>query len=155
QNANADPEGVDREMGRIWRVVYTGDHPGAKVASRPAVNMNLSEASSAELGRSLSHANAWQRRMAQRLLNERRDVSTKPALETLLSGRAGESGGKRLETRLAALWTLHGAELLDEATLDRCAADTESAIRAWAARLTGERRLASEAAQARLLTLAS
>ena len=34
QNAQADPEGVDREMGRIWRVVWVGNEKGKKVASR-------------------------------------------------------------------------------------------------------------------------
>ena len=34
QNAQADPEGVDREYGRIWRVVWTGDQPGKAVPSR-------------------------------------------------------------------------------------------------------------------------
>ena len=34
QNAQADPEGVDREMGRIWRVVWVGEEKGKKVASR-------------------------------------------------------------------------------------------------------------------------
>ena len=47
QNANADPEGVDRELGRIWRVVFTGNKPGAKVPSRPDVKMDLKKASSA------------------------------------------------------------------------------------------------------------
>src|SRR5438270_9908683 len=61
QNANADPEGVDRELGRIWRVVYTGNNPGAKVPSRPDVKMDLGKASSAELVGLLSHPNVWQR----------------------------------------------------------------------------------------------
>jgi putative membrane-bound dehydrogenase-like protein len=34
QNAQADPDGVDRELGRIWRVVWVGDQPGKAVASR-------------------------------------------------------------------------------------------------------------------------
>src|SRR5438552_3510244 len=47
------------------------------------------------------------------------------------------------------------AGLLDEATLDKCAADPEPGIRTWVARLTGERRIGSEAALGRLLGLAS
>ena len=35
QNARADPEGVDREHGRIWRVVYVGKEAGKKIPSRP------------------------------------------------------------------------------------------------------------------------
>jgi hypothetical protein len=35
QNANADPEGVDREHGRIWRVVYTGGRRAPKCRAAP------------------------------------------------------------------------------------------------------------------------
>jgi len=152
QNANADPEGVDREFGRIWRVVYTGNNPGAPVPSRPEVKMDLAKSTSADLVGLLAHPNVWQRRMAQRLLNERRDPAIKPALESLLFS---DASSKSLEPRLAALWTLHGTQLLDEAGLDKCVADREPAIRAWSARLTGERRIDSESGRARLLTLAS
>ena len=49
QNAQADPEGVDREFGRIWRVVWVGDQPGKAVPSRPDKRMNLTELKSVEL----------------------------------------------------------------------------------------------------------
>src|SRR5712691_5296063 len=49
QNAQADPEGVDRQYGRIWRVVYTGKNPGKKMSSRPDSKMDLTKASSVEL----------------------------------------------------------------------------------------------------------
>ncbi len=148
QNAQADPEGVDRTYGRIWRVVYVGEHAGAKVPSRPEAKMDLSNLSSQELVQLLQHPNAWQRRVAQRLLSERRDPATKPALEKLLAS------GPNLESRLAALWTLHGSELLSENLLDRYADDREQAIRSWTARLTGERRDRSDRALERLAKLA-
>ena len=47
--------------------------------------------------------------------------------------------GPTLESRLAALWTLHSTGLLDENWLEQAAEDKEPAIRAWAARLVGER----------------
>lgn len=34
QNAMADPDGVDRELGRIWRVVWVGEAAGKPVPSR-------------------------------------------------------------------------------------------------------------------------
>src|ERR1051326_1527944 len=117
QNANADPDGVDREYGRIWRVVYTGDHPGKPVPSRPDKKMDLSKLTGARLVDLLAHPNVWQRRMAQRLLNERRDPATRAPLEMLLAG------GKTLEARLAALWTLHGSGLLQDGVLDRSASE--------------------------------
>src|SRR6185436_20361257 len=57
QNAEADPEGVDRERGRIWRVVYTGKTPGAKVPSRRVADMNMAKWSNAQLVDALSFAN--------------------------------------------------------------------------------------------------
>src|SRR5258706_511485 len=147
QNANADPEGVDREYGRIWRVVYTDGKPDAGVPPRPA-GMDLAKLSSPELVELLSNPNIWQRRMARRLLSERRDNGSKISLEKLLAS------SKSSDARLGALWSLHGAELLDEAVLDKYADDKDPAIRAWVARLTGERQDASKTVLTRLASLA-
>jgi putative membrane-bound dehydrogenase-like protein len=148
QNANADPEGVDRERGRIWRVVHTGNKPGSPVPPR-AADLNLAKATAQELVTILSHSNVWHRRMAQRILTERRDATTRQPLQDLLKQ------GKALEERLTALWTLHGASLLTEEWLDTAALDKEPAIRAWSARLTGERGDASEQPHRRLRILAA
>ncbi|HEX4645203.1 MAG TPA: HEAT repeat domain-containing protein, partial [Verrucomicrobiae bacterium] len=145
----ADPEGVDRERGRIWRVVYTGKTHGAKVPSRPEVNMDLGKLSAEQLVQLLAHPNIWQRRMAERLLAERRDPKAVEPLKNLL--RHGET----LEARLFALWTLHSSGQLDDAILDDFYADKEPAIRAWVARLAGERRIASENILRDLQTLAA
>jgi putative membrane-bound dehydrogenase-like protein len=147
QNANADPEGVDRAHGRVWRVVYTGKNPGAPIAPRPA-NLNMAKSSGGELVQTLAHRNVWQRRTAQRLLTERRDPQTKEPLQKLAQE------GLTLEGRLAALWSLHGSGLLDEALLDRLVNDREPAIRAWVARLCGERGDGSEPVLNRLVKLA-
>ncbi|MDB6124850.1 MAG: putative rane-bound dehydrogenase [Pedosphaera sp.] len=138
QNAQADPEGVDRERGRIWRVVYTGKHPGAKVPSRPEVNMDLAKLSTDKLVQLLAHPNIWQRKTAQRILTERRDPEAVPALKKLLQH------GETLEARLFALWTLHSSDQLGESVLEDFYNDKEPAIRAWIARIVGERRLADE-----------
>src|SRR5439155_10659357 len=71
QNAQADPEGVDREHGRIWRVVWTGDEPGKPVPSRLDENMDLAKLSVEGLIRLLPSRNSWHVRQAQRLLRER------------------------------------------------------------------------------------
>src|SRR5438094_2695375 len=144
ETANADSEGVAREYGRIWRVVYVGEKQSKPVPSRPEKNMNLARLSSALLVQMLAHPNVWQRRTAQRLLNERRDPKTKAPLEKLLAD------GTTIEARLAALWTLHGSELLDDATLDKYTNDKKASVRAWATRLTGERGADSPAAIQRL-----
>src|SRR5215471_12963316 len=129
QNAQADPDGVDRERGRIWRVVYTGKNPGKKVPSRPETKMDLAKASSEALIKLLEHPNVWQRRMGQRLLNERiltdssqqRDLVLQALQKILLQG-------KTLESRLSALWTLHNLGPADSGFPD------QPALRAWNAR---------------------
>ena len=148
QNARADPEGVDRTYGRIWRAVYTGGDSDKKIPTRPSVDMDLKKLSTSELVALLEHPNNWHRRTAQRLLSERRDNASRALLEKLAEN------GKTLESRLAALWTLHSADQLQSGLLDDFTEDREPAIRAWVARLTGERRESSEEAGRRLRTLA-
>jgi len=133
QNANADPDGVDREYGRIWRVVYTGGRKDLTVPSRPNPGMNLSKLSSSELVKLLENPNTWQRRTAQRLLSGRQDLQGANTLRDLMTQ------GPTPDSRLAALWTLHAADVLDDNQLDAPANDPDPAVRAWAARLTGER----------------
>jgi putative heme-binding domain-containing protein len=152
QNAQADPDGVDRELGRIWRVVWVGDHPGKPVPSRPDKNMALKSASAAELAKMLdSHPNIWQRRQAQRLLGEGR--FPKSELTKALNAHVAKPSGTRAaiafaQTRLA-LGTLRG-EPLD--SLLNATVDTE--LRTWLARLTGELHDAGKNSLARLRRLA-
>jgi putative membrane-bound dehydrogenase-like protein len=148
QNANADPEGVDREYGRIWRVVYVGDEAGKDIPPHPA-GMDLKTASTEDLIGLLNHNNSWMRRTAQRVLSERQEESSRVALESLV-----RTGDKKLETRLAALWTLHGAGLLRSRLLDDLVNDRDPALRAWCARLTGERRKPWDGSMDRLYSLA-
>lgn len=156
QNANADPAGVDREHGRIWRVVWTGGTPGKPVPSRPSPDMDLSKLNSPELASKLADPNVWQRRTAQRLLNGRgatafgtRELHGQTPLHDLMTK------GPTPESRLAALWTLHSTGLLDEEWLDTAASSPEPAMRMWAARLTGERGYPTKAAFDRLGKLAA
>lgn len=135
QNARADPEGVDREHGRIWRVVHTGNEKGKPVSSRPQRDMDFGKLTSAQLVERLAHANVWQRKMAQRVLNDRRDDTVMGLLQKQFAAAPA------LETRLASLWTLHSSGYLADDQLPKAAADKEPTIRAWAARLIGERQL--------------
>ncbi len=138
QNANADPEGVDRTHGRIWRIVYTGGQKGKPVPPRPA-GLDLKKATPEELVQTLAHPNVWHRRMAQQILTERGESSFPKSLHRGTPLHKMLTEGPTLEARLAALWTLHGAGLIDEFNLDKAAEDKEPAIRAWVARITGER----------------
>lgn len=161
QNANADPAGVDREHGRIWRVVHTGREQGKPVPSRPSREMNLASLSSKQLVDLLAHPNVWQRRMAQRLLNERRDDKVMGMLQQLFATglpaqtpTTPQPASPSLDARLAALWTLHSSGYLADDLLARATRDPEPAIRTWAARFIGERQLGNDADIAQLTALA-
>src|SRR5581483_10939102 len=101
-------------------------------------DMDLSKLNGGKLVSMLGHPNIWQRRMAQRLLTERRDPASAIPLKALLAD------GPTLESRLSALWTLHSSGLLEDSVLEDFSTDKEPAIRSWVARLAGERRIASE-----------
>jgi len=108
QNAQADPEGVDRTYGRIWRVVYTN--------SQPAVPTDLSKLRKIDLVDLLDHPNVWQRRTAQRILAEKADRHLAMPDSYGLSVVGGSSENELLDTfengktpraRLDAFLTLH------------------------------------------------
>ncbi|MBI1176810.1 c-type cytochrome [bacterium] len=150
QNARADPEGVDRVYGRIYRVVYTGADKGKPVPSRPSVDMNLGKLDNNQLVELLADDNIWQRRQAQRLLSERLRGQNSGAPVKLVQMF---TSGPNVNARLAALWTLHGTGALTEDMLDQAANDKEAAIRTWAARLTGERQTMSDQVAQRMSKL--
>ncbi|EEF63423.1 PVC-type heme-binding CxxCH protein [Pedosphaera parvula] len=91
------------DKGRIYRVA----HEGTPLDAKP----HLAKASSTELVQYLSHANAWYRETAQRLLVERNDASVASELKKLATNATNPV------TRVHALWTLDGIGQLDEQTL--------------------------------------
>jgi len=106
QNARADPEGVDRTYGRIWRVVYTGGEAGKKIGSRPQPNMDLSKLDWENHVKLLAHSNVWQRRAAQRLLIERVRMNSEPSTTSLLNTLDGNPS-LPIETKTAAFWVFN------------------------------------------------
>lgn len=149
QNARNNPEGVDREYGRIWRLVHVGDQPGKAVPPRDDPNMDFARLSTEGLVRLLAHPNIWHRETALRLLNERKDASAGPSLRQLMASST------LLEGRLFAFWALYGSGLLEDSLLDQAARDGEFGMRLWAARFTGERQQWSPRTEQRLLALAA
>jgi putative membrane-bound dehydrogenase-like protein len=133
QNAQADPEGVDREHGRIWRVVYTGKNPGKNMPSRPNAKLDLAKLSFHELINQLEHPNEWQRRVAQRILTEKMFSKPKPQEDVFLEAfkELGNlaTHGKLLEARLAATCILQGPWTRDEDFREM-----DPALRAWVIR---------------------
>jgi len=146
--------GVQRRLGRIWRVVWVGDQPGKAVPSRPSKDMNLSRLSTDELSALLEHDNIWQRRMAQRLLSARRDLRLGTGIHGSSKVHKLAESDKDSRFRLAALWTLHAANELEDDFLRVLDKDEDPAMRAWVACLTGERGFAFGTAMSRLARLA-
>ncbi len=159
QNAQADPLGVDREMGRIWRVVWTGDKPGKAVPSRPTKDMNLDRLSPLETYKALWSDNSWQRRQAEQLLGDRLADSERTVLTSLAAlssdGARSVNQAPALHTRLAALDVLHRSGRLTDTLLDASAKDPDPIIRTWAARFTGDQSAWSTATGPRLQRLSS
>ena len=136
QNAQADPEGVDREHGRIWRVVWVGDQPGKAVPSRPSKGMDLKKLGSNQLVQLTESPNSWQRRQAQQIIRERsnRDVAAAGANEKQLAA-VTDAKASRLESRLASMWSLQVDPTSEQLT--QWATDPQPEIRHWAARILG------------------
>src|SRR6266487_1116061 len=174
QNAQADPEGVDRELGRIWRVVWVGEEKGKAVASRPEKGMNLTKLSVHQLIELLGKKNSWQSRQAQRLLSESKSKTATDELAAIIFKKltAKEDLGRpepRDDSFLHALWTLHtldgtreplaqklpgGRQLNPVSLLEYAASHPSPVIRSWVARLTGENHEAAGLNTPRLVTLA-
>ena len=131
QNAQADPEGVDRELGRIWRVVWVGEEKGKAVASRREKGMDLKGANNDELAALLSHPNNWQRRQVQRLLGER--ASTE--------GFSVNYRPTTPEGRRQTVWTIHQTR---KEAIGSFSYEEDPAVRAWTARVIGEAALPSD-----------
>jgi mono/diheme cytochrome c family protein/glucose/arabinose dehydrogenase len=110
--------------GRIWRVVY-----GNRPARRPAAPA-LSKAPSTQLVETLSNPKGWWRDTAQRILVERGDTSVAPTLKTLAASAPD------WRTKLHALWTLDGLEVIDVASVRKALTDPNADVRASAVRLS-------------------
>jgi putative membrane-bound dehydrogenase-like protein len=155
QNAKANPEGVDREYGRIWRVVYekeTGARTLLSAASEAILQdadksvrapLDLKKLSTTELVKTLEHPNNWMRRMARRMLVEkasRSDMKWADEAKKLLEGLVNDR--EQPPARLEALWShalVHSHHHKVDEELDFLAAkiaeDPEETIRIWSARL--------------------
>jgi glucose/arabinose dehydrogenase/mono/diheme cytochrome c family protein len=115
--------GLDQPVhrGRIWRVVPKGWQASKSV--------KLSAMTTDELVRELSHPDGWHRDVAQRLLVERRDLKTVPALTELTQRGTAEQG------RFHALWTLAGLGQNRPAVLLGLLADPSDLVASTALRL--------------------
>lgn len=109
-----------RGLGRIWRIVPEN--------AKPRSALNLAKLDGAGLVPLLAHANSWHRETAQRLLVERADAATVPALEALTRGEAALG-------RLHALWTLDGMGKSTWQVVEPALTDADARVRNGAVRI--------------------
>ncbi|NNJ24008.1 PVC-type heme-binding CxxCH protein [Alienimonas chondri] len=119
-------ENHDRSNGRIWKIVH--ENP---VTPRPRGASAL-QGTSEELVDLLTHENVFQRRQAQRLLQER--GPDEAAVEAL--GKMYSSADSL--DRLRALWALTATATLTGEQLDAALGDEDADVRLWGVRLTGQ-----------------
>lgn len=147
QDANRDPEGIDRLKGRLYRVRYQ-DNPRR-------TGFDLAALTDAQLIQLLASANIYDRETAQRLLTER-----------LAAHRAGPQTSAKLQALVTdpnttrnecshALWTLISAGPLDADFHDRLLQSQNPWLRAWAVRAAGNEPQASLPTYGRIVFLAA
>jgi len=134
---NARQPDLDRSRGRIWRVVYTGADKGKKIPARPD-GLDLAKANTADLVKLLADKNNWTRRQAQRVLSER-EVDLRQELGAVLADTKTPPAH-----RMAALWTLHSTGGLNNGALTTLSDHPDEPVRAWVARLIGDRAAAGQ-----------
>ncbi|WP_435010603.1 PVC-type heme-binding CxxCH protein [Tundrisphaera lichenicola] len=124
QDANRDPNGIDRLKGRLYRVRYR--------ETPRAPEFDLARETNDQLIDRLGSPNIYYREVAQRLLRERNSAATRPRLEKLaIDPEAPE------KTRLHALWALIGTGQLDPGIHGALLIDRDPTIRAWGVRAAG------------------
>jgi putative membrane-bound dehydrogenase-like protein len=111
------------DKGRIYRI-----YPDNK---KPRPIPRLDKLSTKELVAALDSPNGWQRDMAQMMLVKGKDGSSVPPLERVFLEN------KRPTTRLQALATLDGLDLLQPDLLEKGLQDLHAGVRGEAARITG------------------
>ena len=125
QDANRDPDGIDRLKGRLYRVRY-GDTPRR-------FGFDLAESSDQELIELLGSGNGYDREIAQRLLTERLIDGDRSALPDDLTAFVLDADTSR-KARMHGLWALVGSARTAEPLLGTLLALDDPAFRAWGVR---------------------
>ena len=127
QDANRDPEGIDRLKGRLYRVRYR-DAPRAP-------HFDLAGERDEDLIQRLSSSNIYFREAAQRLLTERNTPAARAELRRLVLDDTASRKARR-----HGLWALIGTGSLEPEFHARLLRHTDAAYRAWAVRAAGDLR---------------
>lgn len=124
-----DVEIWDRTNGRIFRVRYGDVKP---------VSTDIGKLSDTELVETLTDANAFNARQAQRILQERAHTGTLDTKGVEIGLQALASEDEPQSIRLKAYWTMWVCGLLDEVDLLTQLQDKDPYVRAWALQFLGE-----------------
>jgi putative membrane-bound dehydrogenase-like protein len=136
QDANRDPNGIDRAKGRLYRVRYKD--------TERAKPFNLAEHSDRFLVNSLGDPNVLIRDLAQRLLVERIHADNiQEGLREQLQDVVLNSD-KSAKARMHSLWVLISSGPLDAEFYKKLAEHENSQYRAWAIRAAGNQGMVSE-----------
>ncbi len=142
QDANRDPNGIDRLKGRLYRVRYEETPRAGK--------FDLAKESNTQLIDRLSSDNVYFRSLAQRLLAERMNEAAQGKLEQLVL-RDGQSK----KARMHALWSLVGSgKPLSQKFHEQLLAHKDATIRAWGVRAAGNYGSVAESIRATIVALA-
>ncbi|QDU37984.1 Cytochrome c [Maioricimonas rarisocia] len=129
QDANADPEGIDRAKGRLYRVIYD------KAGRLPV--LDLSTMGNDELADHLDGRDEYVRATARRLLAERLSEDS-PVVQRLIA-QANDTS-RDVSSRLRAMWALAGADLPPSVLVHNIHYDVDHPqISAWKIRLLADR----------------
>jgi putative membrane-bound dehydrogenase-like protein len=143
QDANRDPEGIDRLKGRLYRVRYQ-DTPRR-------YGFDLARAGDDELLEFLGSGNVYDRDIAQRLLAERATADSRRKLQALVLESGGDGTRKQ---RMHALFALVGGGALDAAFHLQLLRHEDAGFRAWGVRAAGNQRSVDPLVRDRVAELA-
>ncbi len=124
----------DRERGRLWRVVYTGQGIANAPQTAPAKMPNVRAAEPAELVALLGHSNFTVRTQATHEFVDRLGMSAIDYLAPILTNEDATS-----YQRIHALWALERICGLDDAQIERLAAEDDPGVRVHLMKLLAER----------------
>lgn len=127
QDASADPKGVDRGHGRLYRIVHD---------KRPEIRYkDIAKLSEQQLVDALADPNLFVRQRSQLELAER---GLKPDSATALELQRLSIDSGSPKTSMHALWALAGSRALSEPSLAKLLNHSNPEIRAWAVRLSAD-----------------
>jgi len=131
QDANRDPEGIDRLKGRLYRVRYRN--------SPRAPSFDLARQSNDQLIERLGSPNIYVRESAQRLLCERADQNVVTKLEKVVL-----DDSKPRKQRMHALWSAVGSGPLRPSFHEQLLQHKDPTYRAWGVRSAGNARIVTD-----------